>query len=111
MSRTEELEQQALDRRWAQTVRLQDWATELLALGKMLWDEDSANGWTVPPIKREPQLTVLVMIGAREFARFTRDESGIVGVFGNGKPQRFANRQEGFDAAVKRRIAMGGGKR
>src|SRR5882724_6424313 len=51
MSRTEKLEQEARDGRLAQTRRLQDWATELLALGKMLWDEDSENGWTVPPIK------------------------------------------------------------
>ena len=111
MSRIEKLEQQAQASRWAQSGKLHDWATELLALGKQLWDEDMENGWTVPPLKRDPQLMVIVIIGANEFARFTRDETGIVGVFGgNGRPQRFANRQEAFDAAAKRRMSMGGGQ-
>ena len=106
MSRTEELEQEARAVSGAQSQKLQYWAKELQALGKMLWDEDSQNGWTVPPIKVEPQLTVLVMIRKHEFARFVRDEEGIVGVFNDGGPERFANRQDAFDATVKRRIAM-----
>jgi hypothetical protein len=106
MSRTEKLEQEARDRRREQTGKLQKWAKELQALGQMLWDEDRQNGWTVQPIKREPQLTIQVMIRKREFARFVRDEEGIVGVFNDGEPERFANRQDAFDAAVKRRIAM-----
>jgi hypothetical protein len=104
MSRTEDLEREERERRWAQTSKLHDWAVELKALGKMLWDADSENGWHVPPIKREPQLMVLVMMDGAEFARFTRDEMGIVGVFSDGKPHRFANRHEAFDAAVKRRM-------
>ena len=86
MSRIEKLEQQAQASRWAQSGELHDWATELLALGKQLWDEDMENGWTVPPLKRDPQLMVIVIIGANEFARVHQDETGIVGVFGDGRP-------------------------
>jgi len=52
-----------------------------------------------------PPLTVLVTIGGAEFARFVRDEVGIIGVFEGGGLQRFSNRFDAFDAAVKRRMA------
>jgi hypothetical protein len=65
------------------------------------------NGWHVPPIKREPQLTVQVTIDGAEFASFTRDEVGFLGLFGGtGEPKRFATKEDAFDAAVKRRIAQ-----
>jgi len=50
-----------------------------------------------------PPLTVLVTIGGAEFARFVRDEVGIIGVFEGGGLQRFSNRFDAFDAAVKRK--------
>jgi len=53
----------------------------------------------------EPQLTVLVTIGGAEFARFVRNEVSIIWVLKGGEPQRFSNRLDAFDAAVKRRIA------
>jgi len=53
----------------------------------------------------DPPLTVLVTIDATEFARFVRDEAGIVGVFEGGEPQRFSSHLAAFDAAVKRRRA------
>ena len=55
---------------------------------------------------RRDRLLTLVTIGGIEFARFVRDEHGIIGVFaGAGEPHRFTNRHDAFDAAVKRRIA------
>jgi hypothetical protein len=48
---------------------------------------------------------VLVMIGGVEFARFVRDEGGILGLFEGGKRQRFSHRQDAFEATVKQRTA------
>jgi hypothetical protein len=108
MSRIEDLENQEREKRWAQTLKLQKWATELQALSQHLWDEDRENGWHVRygHVDRvpDPPLTVLVTIGGAEFARFVRDEVGIIGVFEGGGLQRFSNRFDAFDAAVKRRM-------
>jgi hypothetical protein len=109
MSRIEDLEKQECEKRWAQTLKLQKWAAELQALSQHLWDEDQENGWHVRygHIDRvpEPPLTVLVTIDGAEFARFVRDEMGIIGVFEDGGPQRFSNHLDAFDAVVKRRFA------
>src|SRR5262249_54966998 len=43
------------------------------------------------------------MIDGVEFARFVRDEGGILGVFEGGRPQRFSNRHDAFEATVKHR--------
>src|SRR5262245_40956579 len=40
MSRTEDLEKQEREKRWAQSVKLQKWATEMQAFGATLWYED-----------------------------------------------------------------------
>jgi hypothetical protein len=100
MSRTEDLEKQERERRWAQTLKLQKWAAELKALGQHLWDEDKENGWHVRMVN-EPQLAVLVTIDGAEFARFVRDEVSIIGVFEGGGPQRFSSQLDAFNAAVK----------
>jgi hypothetical protein len=104
MPRTEEIEREERERRWEQSRKLQGWADELKALGKKLWDEDSENGWEVPPIAREPQLTVRLLIDGVEFARFVRDETGLIGVFEGGEPKRYASADAAFDDAVKRRM-------
>ena len=110
MSRAEDLAKQEREKRWAQTLKLQKWAAELQALSQHLWDEDQENGWHVRygHVDRvpDPPLTVLVTIGGAEFARFVRDEVGIIGVFEGGGLQRFSNRFDAFDAAVKRRMAQ-----
>ena len=103
MSLTDDLEKQARKRRYVRSGKLQDWAKELKALADQLWNEDSENGWNVS-YSTEPQLTARVTIDKVEFARFVRDEAGITGVFGAGKPVRFDNWQDAFDATVKRRI-------
>jgi len=109
MPRIEDLENQEREKRWAQTLKLQKWAAELQALSQHLWDEDQENGWHVRygHVDRvpDPPLTVLVTIDGAEFARFVRDEVSIIGVFEGGGLQRFSNRHDAFDAAVKRRIA------
>ena len=106
MSRTEDLEKQEREKRWAQTLKLQKWAAELQALSQHLWDEDQENGWHVRygHVDRvpDPPLTVLVTIDGAEFARFVRDEVSIIGVFEDGGPQRFSNHLDAFDAVVKR---------
>jgi len=84
MSRTEDLEKQERERRWAQTLKLQKWAAELKALDQHLWDEDKENGWHVRMVN-DPQLAVLVTIDGAEFPRFVRDEVSIIGVFDEDK--------------------------
>jgi hypothetical protein len=86
---------------------LQHWETELRALAQHLEDEDHQHGWVVRyRYLGEPrQLTAVVTIDGVGFACFTRDELGIIGVFDTGEPQRFSDRYEAFDTAVKRRIA------
>jgi hypothetical protein len=107
MSRTEDLEKQERERRQARTSKLHDWAIELEALAQQLWKEDSKNGWHVRYLgEPEPQLTIVVTINGVEFARFVRDEQGIIGVFKGGKPERFIDRNAAFDATVNRRIAL-----
>jgi hypothetical protein len=95
------------ERREAQTTRLRQWEAELRALAQHLEDQDHQNGWVVRyRYLGEPrQLTAVVTIGGVEFARFSRDEAGIIGVLEGGEPERFTNRYEAFNAAVKRRIA------
>jgi hypothetical protein len=100
MSRTEDSE------KGQRTAALQHWETELRTLAQHLEDEDHQNGWVVRyRYLGEPrQLTAVVTIDGVGFARFTRDELGIIGVFESGDPQRFSDRYDAFDAAVKRRI-------
>jgi hypothetical protein len=109
MPRTDDLEKEERQQRLGRSAKLQKWETELRALAQQLWDEDTKNGWRVRYVylgKPDRRWTALVTIGGIEFARFVRDEHGIIGVFaGAGKPQRFTNRHDAFDAAVKRRIA------
>jgi hypothetical protein len=109
MPRTDDLEKRERQRRLWRSAKLQKWETELRALAQQLWDEDSKNGWHGRYVylgKPDPQWTALVTIGGIEFARFVRDEHGIIGVFvGAGEPHRFTKRHDAFDAAVKRRIA------
>jgi hypothetical protein len=97
-------EKQERERR---TAALEHWETELRALAQQLEDEDQQNGWVVRyRFLGEPrQLTAVVTIDGVGFACFTRDELGIIGVFESGAPQRFSDRYDAFDAAVKRRIA------
>ncbi|WP_409560143.1 hypothetical protein [Hyphomicrobium sp. MC8b] len=102
-SRTDKLENEARERRWVQTRKLQLHASELENLAKMLWDEDSQNGWNVRYLQ-SPQLTALITIGGREFARFVRDENGLIGIFVDDEPHRFENKEAAFDEAVRRRL-------
>src|SRR5947207_9268196 len=105
VSRTKQLEREARDKRWARTGKLQDTEKELRALAQQLYAEDSENGWHVRYIA-DPYMHALVTIDGKEFARFSRDEAGLIGVFcGTGKPERFATKEAAFDAAVRRRIA------
>jgi hypothetical protein len=108
MSRTEDLEKQEREKRDEQSGKLQQWAVELEALAELLHAEDGENGWDVRYgyVDRVsvPPLTVLVTIDGAEFARFVRDEAGVIGLFEGGEPQRFSNRLAAFDAAVKRRM-------
>jgi hypothetical protein len=90
------------------TGKQQKWVIELEALAKHLRAEDRKNGWHVrygyfDPVP-DPELTILVTIEGSEFARFKRHEAVIIGVFEEGKPLRFSNRFDAFDAAVKRRV-------
>jgi hypothetical protein len=89
------------------TAALQHWETELRALAQQLEDEDHRHGWVVRyrHLGKPRQLTAVVTIDGAGFASFTRDELGIIGVFEAGEPQRFSDRHDAFDAAVKRRIA------
>jgi hypothetical protein len=108
MSRTDELEREASERRDEQTGKLQHWANELRELAEQLFAEDRANGWHVrygQLADHGGELMALITIDRKEFARFTRDEAGIIGVLEGGKPVRFANRHDAFDVAVKRRMA------
>ena len=107
MSRTGEIEQEERERREAQSERLQHWERELRALAQQMWDEDRQNGWHARYLA-DPYMHALVTIDGTEFARFSRDEAGIIGVFGNDEPKRFATRQDAFDAAVKRRLLTQG---
>jgi hypothetical protein len=63
------------------------------------------NGWHVRygyvDQVRYPPPTALVMIGGVEFARFVRDE----GHPEDGKPQRFSNRHDAFEATLRQRMA------
>jgi hypothetical protein len=52
-----------------------------------------------------------VTINGAGFVCFARDELGIIGVLASGEPQRFSDRYEAFDAAVKRRIQARHGPR
>ena len=92
----------------SRTEDLEIWETELRALAQQLEDEDHQNGWVVRyRYLGEPrQLTAVVTINGVGFACFTRDQTGIIGVFEAGEPQRFANRYDAFNAAVRRRIAQ-----
>ena len=89
--------------------QLQQRGIELEALAQYLRAEDRQNGWHVcygyVDQVAYPPLTVLVMIGGVELARFVRDEEGIVGLFEGGKLQRFSNRHDAFEATVKQRTA------
>jgi hypothetical protein len=107
MSRPEDLERQEQERRNERTAALQRWETELRSLAQQLEDEDHQNGWVVRyrHLGEPRQLTAFVTINGTEFARFSRDELGIIGILEGGEPQRFANRRDAFNAAVKRRIA------
>jgi hypothetical protein len=108
MSRTDDFEKQEQERRDERTTALQIWETELRALAQQLEDEDRQNGWVVRyRYLGEPrQLTAMVTIRGVEFARFSRDETGITGVFEEGKLERFTDRYAAFNAAVERRRAM-----
>ena len=90
-------------RRDKQMGDLQDWAKELRALGQILWGNDTANGWSVPIVRRYPELHVPVMVDSKEWCRFSRDEHGLIGVWGSGEPQRYITARAAFDDAVKRR--------
>jgi hypothetical protein len=108
MSRTDDLEKQERELRDQRTAALQYWETELRELAQQLEDEDQQNGWVVLYrfLLLEPrQLTAVVTIDGVGFARFMRDELGIIGVFEAGEPQRFADRHDAFGTAVKRRMA------
>jgi len=100
---------QEREKRSAQSAKLKKWAVELEALAEHLEAETRENGWNVRYgyVDRvpDPPLTVLVTIGGAEFARFVRDEVSIIGVFEDSGLQRFSNRHDAFDAAVKRRMA------
>jgi hypothetical protein len=89
--------------------QLQQRAIELEALAQYLRAEDRQNGWHVRYGYVDqvpyPPLTVLVMIAGVEFARFVRDEGGILGLFEDGKLHRFSNRHDAFEATVKQRMA------
>jgi hypothetical protein len=86
---------------------LQHWEMELRALAQHLEDEGHQNGWVVRyrHLGQPRQLTAVITINGAEFARFSRDQIGIIGVFDGGDSVRFGDRYEAFDAAVKRRIA------
>jgi hypothetical protein len=90
------------------TAALQHWEGELRALAQQLEDEDQQYGWVVRYryLGNPRQLTAVVTIDRVGFACFTRDALGIVGVFESGEPQRFSDRDDAFDAAVKRRLAQ-----
>jgi hypothetical protein len=116
MSRIEDLKKQGRERRWAPTTALQRGETELRALAHMLWDADHENGRRVrygyldwPDLDQQMTALVTMIQDDTELARFVRDEHGIIEVCaGAGVPQRFANRHDAFDAAVKCRIARQG---
>ncbi len=90
----------------AQRKRMQQWADQLIALGERLWDADREHDWIVC-MYEVPQLTIEVSREAREFVRFVRDEAGIIGVFADGRPIRFASTVDAYDAAVARRMTSG----
>ena len=115
MSRDEHLPEEERKRCDKQTAALQHWETELRALAQQLEDADDQNGWVVRyrHLGEPKQLTAVVTIDGTEFARFSRDQTGITGAFGCGEAVRYADRYTAFNAAVKRRIArqrMAGGR-
>jgi hypothetical protein len=108
MTRTEELEKQKHKRRWARTVKLQQWKTELKALAQMLDEADRENGWQVSygyvdKTDPDPKMTAFA-IGGAEFARFVRGRGRHYRGDLRDRPQWFTNRQDARDAAVQRRI-------